>query len=186
MEERTGNHKLKQAGIFLLKVHDRIIDGFVHIASWMTFAVTLGITYEIVSRYFFGRPTEWAEDFTDYTLIYMTFLAAAYLGREGGHVNLTYLLEHFHGRRLHVTQAVNNYICALVCAFIIWYSAVDTLDSIINGVTVNRALAIPKYYVIGVIPVGVFFLFVQFIRNGFRSLAMPEDASEEGHQKEAL
>lgn len=186
MEERTGNNKLKQTGIFLLKVHDRIIDGFLHIASWLTFAVTLGIGYEVASRYFFGRPTVWAEDFTDYTMLYMTFLAAAYLAREGGHVNLTYLLDHFHGRRLHVTEAVNSYICAIVCAFIVWYSAGDTLDAIINEVEVNRALAIPKYYVTGIIPVGMFVLFVQFVRNGFRSLAMSKDVSEEGHQKEAL
>jgi len=188
MEERVENNRLIRAGTLLLKIHDRIINAFVHIACWMTFAVTLGVGYEVASRYFFNRPTVWAVDFMDYTMLYMTFLAAAYLAREGGHVNLTYLLDHIHGRRLQVTQAVNNYVCALVSAFIFYYTAGDTWDAVVNGLTVNRALEIPKYYVIGVIPLGMFFVCIQFIRNGFACLAKSRECAQEGttHTTESL
>jgi C4-dicarboxylate transporter DctQ subunit len=151
----------------LLWVHDAVIDGMTHAMAWMTGIATLGVGYEVVMRYFFARPTSWSVDLVEYTMLYATFLAAAWLARQEQHINLTYLLDAVSPRTRHIAEGINSLISAFLCAIIIWYSAIDTLDAIVEGIAVNRTLMVPKSLVLGVIPVGCFVLLVQFIRNAF-------------------
>jgi TRAP-type C4-dicarboxylate transport system permease small subunit len=179
MGGRIVNQKLKMTGSFLLKAHDFVCDGLARVGAWMIMAVTLSIGYEIVMRYFFNRPTQWAADFTDYTLLYTTFFAAAWLAKRGEHVNLTYLLDHLSIRSRQVMEAINSFFCAVVCACIVWYSSRDCWDAITGGITMNRALPIPKYFVIWVIPFCCLVLLVQFMRNGFRFLTIPNGGPQD-------
>jgi len=163
-------HDVKQAGQFLLRVHDSLCEGLAHIAAWMTLAMIVGIGYEVCMRYFFTRPTRWAADFTDYTLLYTTFLAAAWLAKHGQHVNLTFLLDRLSPKSQRLMEAFNSLFCALVSAFVIWYGARDTWDAYSRGITMVRPIPFPKFLLLGIVPFGYFFLFVQFIRNGIKSL----------------
>ena len=171
--------RLKRIGQFLLTIHDRLCDGLAWISAWMILAMCLGMVYEVCMRYFFIRPTRWSADFTDYALLYTTFLSAAWLAKHGEHVNLTYLLDHLSPRPRHVMEASGSFFCALVCAFIIWYGARDTLDAFSRGITMVRPIAIPKWPILGVVPLGCLLVFVQFIRNGFRSLRASRDSTQE-------
>lgn len=179
--------RLKQAGEFLLTIHDRLCDALAHVSAWMILAMCLGMVYEVCMRYFFIRPTRWSADFTDYALLYTTFLSAAWLAKRGEHVNLTYLLDHLSPRSRHVMEAIGSFFCALVCAFVIWYGARDTWDAFSRGNTMVRPIAIPKFPILGVVPFGCFLLFVQFIRNGFRCLKASKECTQgEPAEVEAL
>jgi TRAP-type C4-dicarboxylate transport system permease small subunit len=178
---------LKRTGEILLAIHDRLCDGLAWISAWMVLAMCLGMVYEVCMRYFFIRPTRWSADFTDYALLYTTFLSAAWLAKHGEHVNLTYLLDHLSPRSRHVMEAMGSFFCALVCAFIIWYGARDTIDAFSRGITMVRPIAIPKWPILGVVPFGCFLVFVQFVRNACRSLrASNQSAQEERAEREAL
>jgi TRAP-type C4-dicarboxylate transport system permease small subunit len=178
---------IKRAGTFLLAIHDRLCDGLAWISAWMILAMTLSMVYEVCMRYFFIRPTRWSADFTDYALLYTTFLSAAWLAKHGEHVNLTYLLDHLSPRARHVMEAAGSFFCALVCAFIVWYGARDTLDAFSRGITMVRPIAIPKWPILGVVPFGCLLILVQFMRNGVRSLrASKKSPLEEQADMEAL
>ena len=170
--------KLKSAGSFLLRLHDFICDAFAHALAWLTLAMTLGIGYEICMRYFFIRPTKWAVDFTNYTLLYITFLGAAWLAKHDGHVELTFVLDRLSSRTRGVMKAINSLFCALVCVFVIWYGAKDAWDAFARGTLVVGPLPIPKYPLVAVIPVGCFLLLVQFIRNAHRFLRSAKDTPQ--------
>jgi len=174
-----SHQSMKQTGRFLLRVHDHLCDGLAHFAAWLVLAMTLGMVYEVGMRYFFTRPTRWSADFTDYILLYMTFLSAAWLAKHGEHVNLTYLLDHLSSRSRRVMEALGSFFCALVCAFIVWYGARDTWDAYARWITMVRPIPIPKFPILGVVPLGCLLLFVQFIRNGFRFLRMSKNGLQE-------
>lgn len=165
------NRTIKHLGIFFLRVHDRLCDGCYHVSAWMMLFMALSITYEVVVRYLFLSPTIWVNDFTDYIMLYSTFLVSAWLLKHDGHVRLTILSEHLSPRSQMRMDIINSFIGAIVCGFVIWYGVSDTLDALERGIVVNRPLEVPKYLILGVIPFGCLLLFLQFLRNGFKLLS---------------
>jgi C4-dicarboxylate transporter DctQ subunit len=164
------NQKIRRTGTFLLKVHDRLCDGCARAAAWIMLGMALIITYEVLARYFFNRPTIWVSDFTDYIMLYSTFFVSAWLLKHDGHVRLTIVLEHLSQRTRVVMEMVNSFIGAIVCGFVIWYGVADVWDAVINSIVLARPLPVPKYLVLGVIPFGCLLLSVQFLRDAFKSL----------------
>jgi TRAP-type C4-dicarboxylate transport system permease small subunit len=169
------NQKIKQIGIFLIRVYDNVCDVCAYISAGMMLVMTLNIGYEVTMRYIFIRPTSWVNDFTDYTLLYTTFLAGAWLLKHGGHVNLTYLTDRLSQRSKRIMEAITSILGAIVCVFVICYGTADSWSAFERGIYIDRPTAVPKYLIIGVIPFGCLLLFVQFVRNIFKSLSVLED-----------
>jgi C4-dicarboxylate transporter DctQ subunit len=164
------NQKIRRTGTFLLKVHDRLCDGCARAAAWMMLGMALIITYEVLMRYFLNRPTRWVADFSDYIMLYTTFFVSAWLLKNDGHVRLTILYERLSPRRRLIMEAINSFIGAIVCGFVVWYGVADILDAIAKGIVLARPIPVPKYLVLWVIPFGCLLLLVQFVKNGFQSL----------------
>ena len=164
------NQKIRNLGIFFLRVHDRLCDGCAYLATWMMLGMALILGYEVTVRYFFIRPTIWVMDFTDYIMLYSTFFVSAWLLKHDGHVRLTIVYEYLSPRSRQVSDMINAFIGAIVCGFVIWYGVRDTWDAVEKSISLPRPVPVPKYLVLGVIPFGCLLLFVQFLRNGFKFL----------------
>ena len=164
------NQKMKRKEPFLLRVFDRLCYGCAYISAWMMLGIALSIVYEVFVRYFFSNPTKWVNSFTDYTLLYTTFLTSAWLLKKGGHVRLTTFLDRLSPRSRRITEVLNSFIGLIICGVIMWYGAADTWDTIKNSISFPHAIPVPKYYIIVVIPFGSLILLVQFIRDGFKLL----------------
>jgi C4-dicarboxylate transporter, DctQ subunit len=173
------NQKMRRTVFFLLKVHDRLCDLCARAAGWMMLGMALIITYEVLMRYFFNRPTKWVADFSDYIMLYSTFFVSAWLLKNDGHVRLTILYERLAPRQRLIMEAINSFIGAIVCGFVIWYGVADVLDAIANGLVLARPIPVPKYLVLWVIPFGCLLLLGQFVRSALKSLddikTLPEE-----------
>lgn len=165
------NQSISQVGAFFLKVHDRACNACFAASAWMMLAMAIIIAYEVLVRYFFNSPTIWVVDFTDYIMLYSTFLVSAWLSKHDGHIRLTMVYEYLSPRSRLVSDIINAFIGAIVCGFVIWYGAGDTWDAVEKDILLARPLPVPKYLIIWVIPFGFLLLFVQFLRNGFGSLS---------------
>lgn len=165
------NQTIRRLGTSFLRVHDRVCNGCYHASAWMMLAMALIISYEVLVRYFFNRPTIWVADFTDYIMLYSTFFVSAWLLKHGGHVRLTILYEYLSPRSRQVSDMINAFIGAIVCGFVIWYGVRDTWDAVEKSISLPRPVPVPKYLILGVIPFGCLLLFVQFLRNGFKFLS---------------
>jgi TRAP-type C4-dicarboxylate transport system permease small subunit len=60
----------------LSRAYDRLIVAMAYLAGLLIIGMSLWISYEVVARYVFLRPTIWAADLSEYTLLWSTFLAA--------------------------------------------------------------------------------------------------------------
>jgi len=158
---------MKHARNALLRIHDLICDWCAEASAWMMLMMALAISYEIFARYFFDKPTIWAADLTDFMLLYTTLLASAWLLKRDGHVKLTILLDRLSPKSRSVMEAVNSLLGAIICGFVVWYGTANTLDALRRSITIPRPLEVPKYLIVGVIPLGAFLFLVQFLRNGF-------------------
>jgi TRAP-type mannitol/chloroaromatic compound transport system permease small subunit len=91
------------------------------LAAWLILPMVLGLSYEVVARYVFNAPTEWAYDMT--FMLYGTFfmLGAAFTLQRKGHVRTDSYYAEWSPRR----QAVTDLACYLllflpfVCVFAI-------------------------------------------------------------------
>src|SRR4030042_6749591 len=172
------NRKVRRIGVIFLRVHDRLCDGGAHVSAWLMLAMALIISYEVVVRYFFDRPTIWVVDFSDYIMLYSTFFVSAWLLKHDGHIRLTILLEYLSPRSQRIIDTINSFIGAAVCGFVMWYGVADVLDAVDKSIVLPRPIPVPKSLILGVIPFGCLLLFVQFLRKGFKILASLKDASK--------
>ena len=156
----------------LLKSAGRIFDRAVNISA--TFAgalivfVLVAVFYEVVNRYFFGRAILWTYEVVEFTLLYITFLATAWLLKEEAHVKIDLVLQQLKPKRQAVLNVITSVICAIAFLIIIVYSIISILESIELGLFTPTELETPKHYVMLCIPIGGICLFIQFLRRAYK------------------
>lgn len=78
----------------LLRVLGRLAEGLVSSAlAIMLAGMTLMITYDVVMRYGFNRPTRWADEAAMYLMVWIGLLSAAFGVRERTHIRLEILVS---------------------------------------------------------------------------------------------
>ena len=62
---------------------------------WLCVALVVVLTYEVIMRYFFNSPTEWAHVTSVMLFGSIAFLALAYTHLHRGHIRIDVFYEHF-------------------------------------------------------------------------------------------
>jgi TRAP-type C4-dicarboxylate transport system permease small subunit len=144
---------------------DRVLNGLSWGAGIILVVMGGSILIEIVMRYLFNRPTRWVVEFSEYMLLYMAFLAGAWVLRSEGHVKVDMLVEVLPPRAQAVLYRATSWVGALVCGLFFGFSATFTWETFETGEVLFRAVHVPKWAVLAVIPVGLLLLTLQFIRR---------------------
>jgi C4-dicarboxylate transporter DctQ subunit len=67
---------------------------FLSVLAWfLIIFLTVGISYEVVLRYFFSRSLTWVTPYSEFSLVYLTFLGAPLLLQRNEHVNLEFVVS---------------------------------------------------------------------------------------------
>ena len=146
-------------------VFDSLMGFFVLLAIGLLVFMVLSVTYEIVMRYFLGKPTVWVVELTEHSMVYFTFLVAPWLLRQEGHVRMDMVLSRLRPGAQVVLNTITSSLGALVFLVVAWYGAKSTWDLWQTGFYIDTMLDIPVAYLVVVIPVCSFMLFIQFIRR---------------------
>jgi TRAP-type C4-dicarboxylate transport system permease small subunit len=130
----------------------------------------LAVVYEVVMRYFLGRPTIWVVELSEYSLLFITFLGATWVLRREGHVKLDLVLGRLNPRTQVLLNIITSVLSAAICLALLWYSAEVTWDHFQSGWIRPKVLNIPSAYILVIIPVGSLLLFIQFLRRSYEYL----------------
>ena len=152
--------RLNKASFF-----DRMIELGREAAIVMILFTMLGISARVVIRYTFGTPINWVVDLSTILQLYLTFLAAAWLLREEGHISVDIVLTSLKPNHQFFLQIVNSVIGAGVCAIITGYGIVETWSTWKLKLYADMPMEPPKWTLLIVIPLGSLFLFIQFLRR---------------------
>lgn len=148
-------------------VFNYILDSLGLVASVLIVIAMLVVVTDVVMRYFLNRPIDWSTEITEYTLLFIAFLGAAWVLRREGHVRMDLVLNRLEPR----TQALLNTVTSIIGAFmwltITWFSVKATLEFQQLGFFFFTPLRTPKFIVMSVIPVGSALLFIQFMRRAY-------------------
>lgn len=129
------------------------------------------VCFEMLMRGLFNRPQSWVIEFTEYALLYITFLGTSALLRQGGHVSvdlLTDALNDVWRRRLAIVSAA---ICLVVTLVLTWFATLATIDAQRRGIYKPTMIEFPTWIVLAVIPLGSLLLSLRFAHR-FLSLLL--------------
>ncbi len=149
---------------------DRINEVVGKTFAWLVVAMTLAMTFEVFSRYFFGRPTTWAFDASYMMYGIYFFLGSAYTLSRNAHVRGDIFYRNFPER----TQAIID----LTLYLIVFFPAMIALifigwDFFRDSFAIRETSPLspydtPVYPLKAAIPVGAFFLLLQGVAQVLR------------------
>lgn len=154
---------------WLLRFHDWLSKVCFTLGALMLMSLTLIIGYEVVVRYFFAKPTTWVMDFSQYILIYSTFLAVPWILKIGKHTSVDIIPASLTEKPRIILEGVTSLITAFVSALVVYQGAIDTWDAFQRGTVIVRPIVVPKYLILWVIPFGLLLFFFYCIRDGLHS-----------------
>ena len=149
---------------------DRVVGAFAIVAGILVVYTLCSVCLEVVLRYFFNRPQVWVIETAEYALLFITFLGAAWVLRNEGHVKVDLLINQLRPRAQTAINTVTSIVSAAVCLILTWYTGQLAFDHLQRGVVSEKMLTFPKGVLLAVIPVGCFLLFIQFLRRTHRYL----------------
>jgi TRAP-type C4-dicarboxylate transport system permease small subunit len=149
------------AGVrFFLRNFEEIVAGiFMVLMSLATFA-------NVVARYIFNNPIQWAEEFSRYAFIWVVFMGAAVCTKRKRHIAIESLVLAL-PRRMHCFFHVMVDLFALgLMAVIVYYGLILTA----SATQTTATLKVPQYIVYIVVPVSAALIFLHSLRDFQRHL----------------
>ena len=153
----------------LSRLFDRILDYFALMGGAFCIIMMLGVFVDVILRFFFNKPSGWVVEYAEYSLLYITFLSAAWVLREQRHVKLDLMLERIEPSRQDFINGITSGIGMIVFMGFAWYAFTSTLHFYEIGYRMATSLRTLKWPIIAVIPVGSLLVSIQFLRMSVTS-----------------
>lgn len=151
-------------------IFDIILDSLTFIAGIIILAITFTVSGSALMRYLGFRPPLWTFQFTEYALLWFTFLAAAWLLREGGHISIDTVVSLFHTGTRRKVEIMDHILGFIVSVTIFVFGTLHTIDLFQREIMEVKGTTVPKFPLFLIIPLGGLALSIQFGRQFFKDL----------------
>lgn len=143
------------------------------VASLLLF-ITLLLTANVIGRYVFGVSLKWAEECTNYIIIWITFLAGVVCLRKGMQISMDALVLQFKGAMQDIIKKLTNTLGFIFSLVIVWFGFKLTVMAFSTG-QVSPAMMVPMFIPYTVLPVSGFFMALEYLE--FILLGQSEEVS---------
>lgn len=147
------------------------------LAALFLFAIVSTMGAQVFARYFFGAPFSWSEEVARLALIWMTFIAAAFVMAEGRHITVDVLSHRLSVRGQLWLECLSHGIVAGTCLLLlvggsrfVWYV----------GKVGSPSLGIPMSWWYGAVGVGLLLMTFHSILNLLQVLATGRPTARDG------
>jgi C4-dicarboxylate transporter DctQ subunit len=148
----------------LAKGYDAVVYGMAAIAAFLMAAMMVIITLDVIFRNLGYQSSAHFFTFTEYALLIVPCLGAPWLAREKGHIYVEILLNSMPPRaKTAMTWAIGLF-CIAVCLTIAWYGFQVTLHDYLQAEKDVRSLDMPRWTVVGWIPLSFLMMATEFAR----------------------
>jgi TRAP-type C4-dicarboxylate transport system permease small subunit len=155
----------EKSGIEASSFFDKMIGFLVYVGAAILAFFALAVCWDVIARAVFRVTLSWVLEFTEYALLYMTFLCTAWVLRKEGHVVTDLLLVALNPRKQALLNTVSSILGASVCLVLTWVGAEVSWDHLRRGLYQPTPIQTPDFPLFVVIPFGSFLLFIQFLRR---------------------
>jgi len=151
----------------LNNIFNRTIDLLAIFAGILLIFSMLIICIAIASRYLVGRPMGWVIEITEYSLLYITFLVAAWVLKREGHVKMDLVFSRLSPRTQVLFNMITSGIGAIICFILFWYGVRVTWELYQTRYFTPTILELPKFVIVAIIFIGSLLLCLQFLNRTF-------------------
>jgi TRAP-type C4-dicarboxylate transport system permease small subunit len=134
------------------------------LAGLLTAAMMVTITLDVTLRNLGFQSSSHFFTFTEYALLVVPCLGAPWLVREKGHVYVEILLMYLSPARRKALVMGIGVLCIAVCLVLAWYGAQVTWHDYVGNEKDVRSLDMPRWMVVGFIPLSFFMMAIEFAR----------------------
>lgn len=149
------------------RLFDQLLEVLLVISGVLAIFLMLGISTEVVTRYFFNMPIVGMLESSEMALLYICFLAAAWTLREEGHVSMDAITHRMNTRPRAILFCIQSLVGAVICVIIIRYGIKVTAGVFEAGTLLPGQVMINMGYLLLIIPLGSIPLLIQFLRRAY-------------------
>jgi len=159
-----------KAGERFWNIFDRTVTILMIISAILVLLDALAVTVDVLMRYAFAITYTPLFELTEFSLLWMTFLGAAYIMRNNGHVRVDALTNLLKPRHAAFLNAVASLISVFILMVMTWYTAKLTLHDFQTNFALSGIIRALKWPIEIIIPIGLIMLLLQLLRNTHRQL----------------
>jgi TRAP-type C4-dicarboxylate transport system permease small subunit len=148
----------------IAKAYDAVLYGMAVVAGFLMAAMMVVIFLDVVLRNLGFQSSAHFFTFTEYALLMVPCLGAPWLVRERGHVYIEILLMYLTARQRKALMRLIGIACVAVCAVLAWYGLQVTYGDFLANEKDVRSLDMPRWMVVGFIPLSFAMMAVEFLR----------------------
>lgn len=168
-----------------MTLFEKTIRGLAWIAAILFVAAGVMLTYEVVARYFFTKPTIWAAELSQICLIWGSLIAMAWALSARRHIAVDAVVALLSPAARRWTEALAMLVVAWLSAMVVWKGGDIFWDSFVRGRTTGSMLDLPTWLTELSVPFGFAMLFLQAVVETVRALqgksTAPDQHGEGGH-----
>ncbi|TCO70267.1 TRAP transporter small permease [Rhodovulum euryhalinum] len=143
------------------------------LAAILLVATGVMLTYEVVARYFFVKPTIWAAELSQLCLIWACPLAAPWVLSARRHIRVTAVTQLLPMGLRRGLEIAAMLVVAGFSLIVLWFGFGIFHDSWARGRTTGTMLDLPAWLPEAAIPAGFALLTVSALGNAWRAAAGP-------------
>ncbi|WP_299030624.1 TRAP transporter small permease subunit [uncultured Sulfitobacter sp.] len=150
----------------MMRVVDRLCNLLAIFAGVYLMAIMFGIVISALARTFnlAGAWSSHVFTFAEFGLLYIVMAASPWLVRERGHVFIELITAALPRSIQRPFSRCVSALCVLICAVLVWYTFGATMRAYQFGDAEMRSLDMPKYLLLGAMPIGFGLMGLQFSR----------------------
>ncbi|MGH8723905.1 MAG: TRAP transporter small permease [Burkholderiales bacterium] len=146
------------------KAYDAVLYGMAYAAGFLMAAMMVVITLDVILRNLGYQSSAHFFTFTEYALLAVPCLGAPWLVREKGHIYVEILLMALAPRLRARFTLLIGLVCIAVCAVVAWYGFAVALNDYLQNEKDVRSMDMPRWIVVGFIPLGFGMMGLEFLR----------------------
>lgn len=147
------------------KIFDALLNIMATLAAVILILVVILVSVDSLGRYFFNITISWANEVSEYSLLYITFLGSPWLLRKEGHVMMEIITTRLSKPVRAIFGVISSLIGAVTYIFFLWFGTAVTIHYYQTGYFRPTNLELPLASIIAIIPIGSLFLLIQFCRR---------------------
>jgi len=157
------------AAMRLTDVAGRVFDRVLNACAWIGCAMlafqVVSVSVEVVCRYFFDISFSIITPLNEWSLVYLTFLGAAWLQREGGHTSDDSIVAYLPPWVNWLARRLGWVLAIVTCGLLTWYGTLATWDNYLKmAYDFFKLPDFPIFLIYIVIPIGSLLWLIQLLR----------------------
>jgi len=129
------------------------------VAGSLFVLMSLATLANVIARYFFNNPIEWAEEFSRYAFIWVVFLGAAYCSKSNRHIVIDGLVLALPGRLRAYLQVAVDLLIMVLMGTLVYYGWILTVFT----TQPTSTLYVPMSVVYVVVPMSALVILIRSI-----------------------